>query len=157
MGLRQQVAPMAMQTLATLIWLVFLLHSPSPTTEEVKLGLLIPFKRTDRLGNSFHRGEFYASAMSIAVDHINHRSDLLPGENVTFIWNDTDCEEEKTLQAVVYQLTQGVSAFIGPGCTCNTSARMAASFNKTMISYVSSFLHYFILFYLPFFKDSVQL
>ena len=80
------------------------------------------------------------------MDHINHRSDLLPGENVTFIWNDTDCEEGKTLQAVVYQLTQGVSAFIGPGCTCNTSARMAASFNKTMISYVSSFLHYFIKF-----------
>lgn len=144
-GLRQQVAPM--ETLGTLMWLVVLLHFPSPgTTEEVKLGLLIPFKRTDRLGNSFHRGEFYASAMSIAVEHINQRSDLLPGKYVTFIWNDTDCEEEKTLQAIVYQLTQGVSAFIGPGCTCNTSARMASSFNKTMISYVSSLLFYFISF-----------
>lgn len=129
---------MALPTLGLFIFYAFLLHFPSPSSEEVKLGLLIPFKRTNRLGNSFHRGEYYASALSIAVDDINRRSDLLPGQNVTFIWNDTDCEEEKTLQAIVYQLTQGVSAFIGPGCSCNTSARMAASFNKTMISYVSS-------------------
>ena len=132
---------MALRTLGLFIFYAFLLHIPSPSSEEVKLGLLIPFKR---MHNSFHRGEYYAAAMSIAVDDINRRSDLLPGQNVTFIWNDTDCEEEKTLQAIVYQLTQGVSAFIGPGCSCNTSARMAASFNKTMISYVSSSVTLFI-------------
>lgn len=135
---------MALRTLGLFIFYAFLLHIPSPSSEEVKLGLLIPFKRTNRLGNSFHRGEYYASAMSIAVDDLNRRSDLLPGQNVTFIWNDTDCEEEKTLRAIVYQLKQGVSAFIGPGCSCNTSARLAASFNKTMISYVSSSVALFI-------------
>lgn len=136
----KQDVQMAVRTLALFLFLALLGYIPSASTEEVKLGLLIPFKRTNRLGNYYHRGEFYASAMSIAVDDVNRRSDLLPGKNVTFIWNDTDCEEFKTLQSIVYQLTQGVSAFIGPGCSCNTSARMAASFNKTMISYVSNSL-----------------
>ena len=129
---------MAVRTVGLFMLMSVLVHIPSPSTEEVKLGLLIPFKNTNRLGNFFHRGEFFASAMSIAVDDINSRPDLLPGQNVTFIWNDTDCEEVNSLQSIVFQLSQGVSAFIGPGCSCNTSARMAASFNKTMISYVST-------------------
>lgn len=129
---------MAVRTCGWLALLVILSYVPSPIAEEVKLGLLIPFKSAGRIGNYFHRGEFFASAMSIAVDDINRRPDLLPGINVTFIWNDTDCEELKTLQSVVYQMNQGVAAFIGPGCSCNTSARLAASFSKTMISYVSS-------------------
>lgn len=128
---------MAVRTFGCLVLLAILVYIPSPTADEVKLGLLIPFKRASRIGNYFHRGEFFASAMSIAVDDINRRPDLLPGLNVTFIWNDTDCEEFKTLQSIVYQMNQGVTAFIGPGCSCNTSARVAASFNKTMISYVS--------------------
>lgn len=129
---------MALRTFSLFMFVVPFGYAPSPSEGEVKLGLLIPFKRASRLGNYFHRGEFYASAMKIAVDNVNERLDLLPGQNLTFIWNDTDCEEFKTLQSLVYQLSQGVSAFIGPGCTCNTSARMAASFNKTMISYMCS-------------------
>lgn len=134
---------MAVNTCRWLVFLTLLAYIPSSTTAEVKLGLLIPFKQTARLGNSYLRGEFYASAMSIAVDDINRRPDLLPGQNITFIWNDTRCEEFTTLQSIVYQLNAGVTAFIGPGCSCNTSAKMAASFNKTMISYVSSPLYYF--------------
>lgn len=129
---------MAVRPFGLLLGLVLLVYVPCPSTGEVKLGLLIPFKQTVPLGNSYHRGEFYASAMSIAVDDINRRPDLLPGQNVTFIWNDTRCEEFQTLQSIVWQLNAGVTAFIGPACSCNTSARMAASFNKTMISYVSS-------------------
>lgn len=131
---------MALRTFSLFMFVVPFGYAPSPSEGEVKLGLLIPFKRTSRLGNYYHRGEFYASAMKIAVDNVNERLDLLPGQNLTFIWNDTDCEEFKTLQSLVYQLNQGVSAFIGPGCACNTSARMAASFNKTMISYVSNLI-----------------
>lgn len=130
---------MALRTsFSSFIYAVLLVNFPLPTNSDVKLGLLIPLKRTNRLGNHYHRGEFYSSAMSIAVDAINQQSDLLPGQNVTFIWNDTDCEEFKTIKSFVHQLNEGVSAFIGPGCSCNTSARMAASFNKTMISYVSN-------------------
>ena len=128
---------MAVRPFGLLLGLVLLVYVPSLTTGEVKLGLLIPFKET-ALGTSYHRGEFYASAISIAVDDINRRPDLLPGQNVTFIWNNTRCEEFQTLQSIVWQLNEGVTAFICPGCSCNTSARMAASFNKTMISYVSS-------------------
>lgn len=114
--------------------------------KDVKLGLLIPFKYARRLANYYHRGEYYASAISIAVDEINRRQDLLPGQNISFIWNNTECDELKTLRALVYQLNAGVSGFIGPGCTCTTAARSAAAFNVSMISYVSiiPFIHSFI-------------
>ena len=131
---------MAGKTCEIFLFFAFLVYTPSPSDGHVKLGLLIPFKRAGRLGNYFHRGEYYASAISIAVDNVNAKPDLLPGQNISFIWNDTDCEEPKTLQSMVYQLNEGVTAFIGPGCSCNTSARMAASFNKTMISYVSNYV-----------------
>ena len=110
--------------------------------DEFKLGLLIPFKHASKLGNYFHRGEYYASAMSIAVEDINKRQDLLPGRNLSFIWNDTMCEELNTLRALVHQLNSGVGAFIGPGCSCKTAARSAAAFNTSMISYVSIFRVY---------------
>ncbi|EDO33461.1 predicted protein, partial [Nematostella vectensis] len=112
-------------------------HEDSIGTD-VKLGLLIPFRHVRELGNSFHAGENYASAMSIAVDAVNKRKDLLPGRNISFIWNDTNCDELNTIRALVYQLNAGVTAFIGPGCTCNTAARSAAAFNKSMISYMCS-------------------
>ncbi|KAK3705160.1 hypothetical protein QZH41_003755 [Actinostola sp. cb2023] len=105
-------------------------------TTDIKLGLLIPFKYARSLGNYYHRGQYYASAISIAVDEINRRSDILPGRNISFIWNDTECDELKTLRALVYQLNAGVTAFIGPGCTCTTAARSAAAFNMSMISYM---------------------
>ncbi|XP_031575271.1 atrial natriuretic peptide receptor 1-like isoform X2 [Actinia tenebrosa] len=106
--------------------------------KDVKIGLLIPFTYASRLSNYFHRGKYYASAISIAVDEINRRPDLLPGRNISFIWNNTECDELKTLRALVYQLNAGVSGFIGPGCTCTTAARSAAAFNVSMISYMCS-------------------
>lgn len=109
----------------------------SNDTNDIKIGLLIPFKYAQSLGNYYFRGQYYASAMSIAVDAINNRTDLLPGRNITFIWNDTECDELKTLRALAYQINAGVKAFIGPGCSCTTAARTAAAFNITMLSYVS--------------------
>lgn len=123
----------------TTLLAVFLLFysSPAVPASDVKLGLLIPFKHANKLGNYFHRGEYYASAISIAVDDINGNPNLLAGHNVSFVWNDTECEELNTLRSIVHQLNSGVTAFIGPGCGCNTSARTAAAFNVSMISYVS--------------------
>lgn len=107
----------------------------SDTEADYTVGLLIP------MYNAYYtkKGIYYASAMSIAVDKINRQKDLLPGNNISFIWNDTDCEDEdKTIRALMYQIYEAkVSAVIGPGCICNTSARNAAAFNVPMISYVS--------------------
>ena len=106
------------------------------------VGLLIPME------NVYYtkKGIYYASAISIAVDEINKQDNLLPGDSISFIWNNTKCEENKTIRALIYQMYEAkVSAIIGPGCTCNTSARNAAAFNVPMISYVSiTFLSSFL-------------
>lgn len=115
--------------------LAFLLLT-TVTEADYTVGLLIPMKE------AFYtkKGMYYASAMSIAVDEVNRQENLLPGNNISFIWNDTDCEDEdKTIRALMYQIYEAkVSAIIGPGCICNTSARNAAAFNVPMISYVST-------------------
>lgn len=113
----------------------FLSLFPAAESTNYTLGLLIPM-------TSAHftmKGIYYASAMSIAVDEVNKERNLLPGNNISFIWNDTDCwDENKTIRALMYQMYEAkVSAIIGPGCNCNTSARNAAAFNVPMISYVS--------------------
>lgn len=117
------------------------------------VGLLIPMYK------AFYtkKGIYYASAISIAVDEINRQKNLLPGNNISFIWNDTDCEDEnKTIRALMYQMyEEKVSAIIGPGCTCNTSARNAAAFNVPMISYVSTqflFTHFVSILYVHSFQ-----
>lgn len=120
-----------------LVVLVMACLSTVALAYDVKIGLLIPFKHASKLGNYFHRGEYYASAISIAVDDINRNPNLLPGHNVSFVWNDTQCEDLDTVRALVHQLNSGVNVLIGPACSCNTSARIAAAFNVTMISYVS--------------------
>lgn len=114
--------------------LVFLILV-SVTEADYTVGLLIPMYKAYYL----QKGLYYASAINIAVDEINRQGNLLPGKNISFIWNNTDCEDEsKTIRALMYQIYEAkVSAIIGPGCTCNTSARNAAAFNVPMISYVS--------------------
>lgn len=85
-------------------------------------------------------GQYYASAMSIAVDAVNRQQNLLPGHNISFIWNDTACwKEDTTIRGLLHQMYEAnVAAIIGPACLCNTSARIAASFDLPMISYVST-------------------
>lgn len=115
--------------------LVFLILV-SVTDADYTVGLLIPMHKAYYL----KKGLYYASAIKIAMDDINGQENLLPGKNISFIWNNTDCEDEsKTIRVLMYQIYEAkVSAIIGPGCTCNTSARDAAAFNVPMISYVST-------------------
>ena len=116
----------------TLVFLILV----SFTDADHTVGLLIPMYK------AFYqqKGLYYASAINIAMDEINRQENLLPGKNISFIWNNTDCEDEnRTIRALMYQIYEAkVSAIIGPGCTCNTSARNAAAFNVPMISYVST-------------------
>lgn len=105
---------------------------------EYKLGLLIPFKTViPRFSNDYNRGESFAAAMTIAVERLNAHPTLLPEHNLTFVWNDTICNELVAVREQLNQINSGVQAFIGPGCNCQTAARNAAAFNMTMLSYVS--------------------
>lgn len=123
-------------TLAHKTSLVLLLMLVSRTEANYTLGLLIPMTDADYPEN----GQYYASAMSIAVDAVNRQQNLLPGHNISFIWNDTACwKEDTTIRGLLHQMYEAnVAAIIGPACLCNTSARIAASFDLPMISYVST-------------------
>ena len=118
--------------------LLFLTLITPTSGEEFTLGLLIPFASST--ASTSAEGRFYAPAIVQAVDDINNSSDLLPGHHVSFIWNDTACDEDQSLRALSYQIHERqVSAIIGPGCTCQVEARLASALDIPMISYVSFF------------------
>lgn len=126
--------------------LLFFLAIITPTSsEEFTLGLLIPYSSSTV--SSSEAGQKYAPAIIQAVDDINNSSDLLPGHHVSYIWNDTKCEEDQSLRALSYQIHERqVSAIIGPGCTCQVEARLASALDIPMISYVSLFYFNLITF-----------
>lgn len=107
------------------------------TGEEFTLGLLIPYYRRGS-ETSEEPGRYYAPAIIQAVEDVNNSSDLLPGHHLSFIWNDTECNETKSLKALAYQIFERhVSAIIGPACSCRTEARLASALDIPIISYVS--------------------
>lgn len=120
--------------------LLFYLALLTPSSgEEYTLGLLIPFDSSSSPTSS--EGKYYAPAIVQAVDDINNSSDLLPGHHLSFIWNDTECNEDQSLRALSYQVhDRQVDAIIGPGCSCQLEARLASALDIPMVSYVSFFL-----------------
>ena len=107
----------------------------APTDGNLTIGLILPYKLST--GDVQNRpGDHYAAAMTIAVDNINKDPTLLPGINLSFIWADSECEEEKSIEEFMRQWEKRVDAFIGIGCKCFTQARMAAALNLPLISHV---------------------
>ena len=132
---RRRTTCLYVVSLALIVTTSVFLTLVSVTEADYTVGLLIPMSNVYYL----RKGLYYASAINIAIEEINRQENLLPGNNISFIWNNTDCDESKTIRALMYQIYEAkVSAIIGPGCTCNTSARNAAAFNVPMISYVST-------------------
>jgi len=105
----------------------------------ITLGLLLPYNVTSNssaLGMELVAGNSYVSAMVLAVQAIANDSSLLNGHSVTFIWNDTQCKDEFSVKAMLDQMSKGVEVFIGPACTCETTAKVASAFNIPVISYM---------------------
>lgn len=105
-------------------------------SNELRVGFLYP------LSNNEHDNTVdlpFASAFTVALDAINESSSLLPSTELTFLWNDTKCDETIALKAMTEQFFRRIDAFIGPGNAsyCSTAARVAAAWNIPMISYVS--------------------
>ena len=104
----------------------------------ITLGVLLPFVKPPSAGvNDHSSGEYYASAISLAVDRVNRNGSILQHHHLGFVWNDTACDEGTSLQDMSYQKGIGVSAFIGPGCSCTNQAALASFWNIPMVSYVS--------------------
>ena len=99
------------------------------------IGLILPYKVTC---DPNRPGEFYASAMSVAVDNINKDPTLLPGTSLSFIWDDSGIKEEESIKVLIRQHERRVDAFIGFGCNCSIQARIAAALNLPAISHVST-------------------
>ena len=114
---------------------------PSTSLKEIVIGLLLPYTFADSVKMStYKRGEFYASAIDIALEEINKNPDLLAGYRLTYIWNDTKCLESVAINSQYYQLRSKqdkIDVFIGLGCSCNTVARIAGVLNIPIISHVS--------------------
>ena len=106
-------------------------------TTNIKIGILLAQRV---LNNTWWKsGNFYASAFQIAVDRINDDPQLLHGHKLEYVYNDTECSEEKSIQLFHYQVCQmNVAGVIGLGCSkCDGLAKYAGAINVNMVSHVS--------------------
>lgn len=105
------------------------------TKTNVPIVLLYPFTSCDQLITEFP----FASAFLVAVETINSSREFNFSLSVESC--DTRCSELVGIETMSEQWKRNVTAFIGPGnqSYCATSARIAASWNIPMISYVSDF------------------
>ncbi|KAK2571567.1 Resact receptor [Acropora cervicornis] len=108
------------------------LNNHPTKTNAVSIVLLYPFTSCDQLITEFP----FASAFLVAVETINSSREF--NFSLSVQWNDTRCSELVGIATMSEQWKRGVKAFIGPGnqSYCATSARIAASWNIPMISYV---------------------
>ena len=83
-------------------------------------------------------GQTISGAISLAIEEINSKRPLLDNHTLSFVVAETFGDESESIRQTARLWTEGtVSAYIGPQETCVHEARMAASFNLPMISYVS--------------------
>ena len=110
----------------------FQLHRPS-TSREIRLGALIVWNGTWPVGPRM------ASALLVAFDTIRNELNLLPDYNLTYYWQDSECDTGATLRSMVDLQAKNppIHAFIGPGCSvgCMPGGYLAAHWDKPMISF----------------------
>lgn len=79
-----------------------------------------------------------SGAISLAISEINDHFKLIDNHTLDFIVAETHGQESESIKQTAILWTHNrVSGYIGPQETCVHEARMAASFNLPMISYVS--------------------
>lgn len=89
--------------------------------------------------NSFYLppGQSISGAITMAVNDVNSDVTVLPDNELDFRVMETNGLEEKSMLQVVSVKNSNISAVIGPQETCIHEGRLAAAFNRPMISYVS--------------------
>ncbi|XP_063962115.1 guanylate cyclase 32E-like [Lytechinus pictus] len=99
-------------------------------TKTITIGFLAPDDTT-----VYRLVRFNGGAMTVAVRDVNRNPDLLPGYELKFRYMDTHGNEEGSIRALTDLWRNGNVAFIGPGLTCTTEAKVSAALNLPMISY----------------------
>ena len=107
--------------------------SGSNVKRTYKLGVLVPFNKgwAHVDGSSAQR---YAQAIPVAMEKIKTMNYNF---NLTWVWNDTMCNDSLAIQQQIWQLHNGVDAFVGPARNCKHTLRTAVAFNKPVMSFVS--------------------
>ena len=84
------------------------------------------------------QGRVISGAMTYAVQKVNNDPTILAGHKLQFMWADTQADTLHGTKMLTHQWRQGALAFFGPEDSCDVEARVAASWNLPMISYVST-------------------
>ena len=122
--------------LSTLSLLLLLLcASGSGHRRDYKIGFLLPFDKHACTGRLQPPASHYAQAILIAMEDIRNDSTL--NVSLSWVWNDTKCDESLAIRAQAWQVSQGVDVFIGPGHSCTATSKYAVAFNQPVMSYVS--------------------
>ena len=115
------------------------LYGPNETDGKgrIRLGYMTGSENLD--GDMFYQkpGQVISGALTLAVDEINGRSDILPNHTLEFLIAETMGQETESIKLASILPSQNISAYIGPQETCVHEGRIAAAFNLPMISYVS--------------------
>ena len=103
-------------------------------SETIKIGYLTAFKGTrEKLGLTI------SGAISLAVERINRRTDLLAGHTLELGYADTEGTAKMGTRRLVEMICNDTVAFFGPEDSCLIEANVAAAFNLPMISHVSTY------------------
>lgn len=105
--------------------------------KQLILGVPVPMS-----GNSWDGGKTFAAGISVAIDDINQDPTMLPGYNLSFVWEDSMCLKDKALNTALdmyytKEKTKQVSAIIGPACSdgCEVTAMLGEYWNIPIVSY----------------------
>ena len=123
-----------------LLWIIYCsgaIKIESRIKEKILLGYLTGSSK--KPNNFFYEkpGQSISGSITLAVKEINANPTLLPDHELDFMIAETYGEELESVKQTVLMMQQNLSAYIGPQETCVHEARIAASFNLPMISYVS--------------------
>jgi hypothetical protein len=105
---------------------------------KITLGILLPFETAgDFLSDNRQWTKRYAGMIPYAINTVNNDPNLLPNHTLSFVWKDTECRTDKALRGMAQQWSENVDAFIGLGCFCEESARLASALRLPVVSNVS--------------------
>ena len=114
---------------------MFVSHAVSGSNVKTtyKLGFLVPFNKGNPCVEQSAR--LYAQAIPVAMEKFKTMNYNF---NLTWVWNDTMCNDESlAIQQQIWQLHNGVDAFVGPAKNCKHTLKTAVAFNKPVMSFVS--------------------
>lgn len=104
--------------------------------KEYKLGVLVPY--TYDMNYEYPTADHYASAVTLAVEKVNNDPTLLKGAKLSFVWNNTACNQTKMIEQQNWQIKQGVVGFVGPSCHGRKAAKIARKHDLAVVSFVST-------------------